>query len=388
MSLPVGKRRQRLLTEQAIFLGVVEKVYETALHDDSWSRLLDTMASLFSAVGVSFEVFETATNRPIFIELGSHLALASAQDDVDCYGSISPRVRYDNGKPPGFISYDHMILTESERNRDEFYTDRLGPIGLRFYLAAQVFCSASHQAVFAVQRSPAQGRFGDAEIALLKRLLPHLQQATDLRFRLTAARINSPPDLSGLEKLNEGCLTIDRAGTALSVNSRATEIVSQGDGIGLLKGRLFFADETAARRYSRGLGHLDPVGGKLMTGCSFPVRRPNGKRPYLIAVHSLPQKNEFTPYARPAAAVVFIRDPDRLARLNTRLLRQSYGLTAAESDLAAALDRGLRLQDVAVERHVSITTVRSQLYALMAKMGVNRQTDLIRLLAHYRQPFT
>ena len=86
--------------------------------------------------------------------------------------------------------------------------------------------------------------------------------------------------------------------------------------------------------------------------------------------------------------IMFIRDPDQFARLNARLLRQSFALTAAETDVADALDRGLTPRAMANERQVSITTIRSHLYTLMAKVGVHRQTDLVRLLARYRQPFT
>ena len=73
--------------------------------------------------------------------------------------------------------------------------------------------------------------------------------------------------------------------------------------------------------------------------------------------------------------------------LDTYLVRQSYGLTEAESDLALALDRGTTLPDIAERRGVSITTIRTQLYSLMAKLDVNHQTALVRLLRQYRIPY-
>jgi DNA-binding CsgD family transcriptional regulator len=375
------------LPEQSTFLNAVEKVYETALYDDRWSSSLDAIANIFGAVGVSFEIFESATNQPIAIELGSELCVPAAQVYMDYYGRISPRVKYNNGKPSGFVSYDHMILTESEMDRDEYYADCMAPAGLRYFLAVQVFCSASHQAVFAAQRSPSQGHVGDAEIATLKRLLPHLQQATDLRFRLTAAQIVGGQDLEGLEHLNEACLTIDKTGKALHVNSAAAEIFSRNDGVALQNSRLNFGDKLAAHWFGNALARLDSVDGEDLTERDFSVRRSSGKRPYLIAIRALPRLNEFTPYAEPAAAMVFLRDPEYYTRINSDLLKRSYGLSAAETELAAALDRGLTLHDVANERGVSITTVRTQLYALMAKLNVNRQTDLARLLTRYRQLF-
>lgn len=124
-----------------------------------------------------------------------------------------------------------------------------------------------------------------------------------------------------------------------------------------------------------------------MQARSFPAPRPSGHRPYAVAVRALPATDAFVEALFGAAALVFIRDPDRYSALDETLLEQSYGLTRAETDLAAALDTGASLTEFAQRRGVSITTVRTQLYALMAKLGVNRQTDLVRLLRQYRRPF-
>jgi DNA-binding CsgD family transcriptional regulator len=261
------------------------------------------------------------------------------------------------------------------------------PLGLRYFLAAQVFCSPSHQAVFAVHRSRTQGHVDSAAIEKIERLLPHLQQAMDLKFRLAAAEIKSRPDLESLERLNEGCVTVDRTGKTLFVNAAASEIIARSDGVDVVNGVISFSDTKAANRFGRLLEQL--IDGKEVPAAvrQFPAKRPNGKRPYLIALRPLPQHSGFSPYADPAIASVFIRDPEDYAALNTVLLKQSYDLTKAETELAAALDRGFGLRDIADRRAVSINTVRTQLYALMAKLGVHRQTELIGLLARYHVPF-
>ena len=376
------------VSEEAAYLDVVENIYAMALDDELWTTSLDSMAELFGAVGVSFEIFETISQRPVFMELGTSLSMASKQEYMEYYGKISPRVAYNVGRPTGFISYDNMILTESEMDKDEFYTDCMGPLGLRYFLAAQVFCSPSHQAVFAVHRSQAQGHADSTAIAIIERLLPHMQQAMDLKFRLAAAEIKNQPDVDSLEQLNEGCVTVDRTGKTLFVNTAASEIITRHDGIDVINGVISFSDTMAARRFDRLLGQLVEGHERSAAGRQFPAKRPNGKRPYLIALRPLPRRNVFTPYADPAAASVFIRDPEEYTTLNTVLLKQSYDLTKAESELAAALDRGLSLRNIADKRAVSINTVRTQLYALMAKLDVNRQTELIGLLARYHVPFS
>ena len=78
------------------------------------------------------------------------------------------------------------------------------------------------------------------------------------------------------------------------------------------------------------------------------------------------------------AAIVFpaVEATDRL----WANLRESFGLTPAETRLAARLKDGLTLKEAAGELGVSINTVRNQLRAIFDKIGLSRQSDLIRAL--------
>lgn len=79
-----------------------------------------------------------------------------------------------------------------------------------------------------------------------------------------------------------------------------------------------------------------------------------------------------------ACAVVFpaVEATDRL----WANLRESFGLTPAETRLAARLKDGLTLKEAAGELNVSFNTVRNQLRAIFDKVGLSRQSELIRTL--------
>ncbi len=61
-------------------------------------------------------------------------------------------------------------------------------------------------------------------------------------------------------------------------------------------------------------------------------------------------------------------------------LRRSFGLTPAETRLAAKLKEGLSLRDAAQALGVSVNTVRNQLRAVFDKVGLTRQSDLVKAL--------
>lgn len=57
-----------------------------------------------------------------------------------------------------------------------------------------------------------------------------------------------------------------------------------------------------------------------------------------------------------------------------------HGLTRAEASLATQLALGKRLREIAQLRELSIHTVRTQLKACFARLGVRSQGELIRRL--------
>ena len=63
-----------------------------------------------------------------------------------------------------------------------------------------------------------------------------------------------------------------------------------------------------------------------------------------------------------------------------RILGDQFGLTIAETKLAELLAQGARLEDVAIERSVKMSTLRSQLKSILQKTDTDRQASLVRLL--------
>jgi DNA-binding CsgD family transcriptional regulator len=72
-----------------------------------------------------------------------------------------------------------------------------------------------------------------------------------------------------------------------------------------------------------------------------------------------------------------VRDPEaRRPVPPAAMLARWFGLSAAEAELAAALMAGASPAAHAAARRVSAETVRTQLKALMGKLGCHRQGEL------------
>lgn len=82
-----------------------------------------------------------------------------------------------------------------------------------------------------------------------------------------------------------------------------------------------------------------------------------------------------------ASVLVLIRAQTTVQVGGSSLYQQAFGLTAAETRLADALLIGQSPQEYADRTEVSITTVRTQIRALLAKTGASNMRTLLILLA-------
>jgi DNA-binding CsgD family transcriptional regulator len=113
-------------------------------------------------------------------------------------------------------------------------------------------------------------------------------------------------------------------------------------------------------------------------GGALLIARPSGKLPYAVVVMPLPASTGGEGNA--SRALVFMSD---LAHRNNELaprLSQLFGLSKAEARVAAGIAEGRRLTEIAQEFDVRMPTVRTQLRAVLKKVGASRQADLVRIV--------
>ena len=79
-----------------------------------------------------------------------------------------------------------------------------------------------------------------------------------------------------------------------------------------------------------------------------------------------------------ALAILVPSDADNHAFWNS--VKAGFNLTPAELKLAGLLKDGLTLKEAAAEQGLSVNTLRNQLNAIFGKLGVHRQSELIRSL--------
>jgi DNA-binding CsgD family transcriptional regulator len=93
--------------------------------------------------------------------------------------------------------------------------------------------------------------------------------------------------------------------------------------------------------------------------------------------------NPFDP-RRADCVLLFVTTPEARRTPEPSLIRLALGCTQAEAEVAVLLVAGVTPARIAAGRLVSLTTVRTQIRALLQHSGLNRVGELVHLLADLR----
>ncbi len=219
--------------------------------------------------------------------------------------------------------------------------------------------------------------FTDGEIAFCRDLDPHMAQATQVAWRLQLAESLRDAALYALDGSPEGVCLLDREGRVTWSSGAARRTFEGGDGITLDGCTLRGTTARDSARLQKAIG--DCLDGTVGSPTLVALAR-RGTDPPLAVVIDRAVRPESTTHASETVAVVGILDTSRAMLSPEPVLREVYGLTAAEARLAVAIGGGATLADVAKRTRRSTETVRTQLKAVFRKLGVRRQSDVVALV--------
>lgn len=187
--------------------------------------------------------------------------------------------------------------------------------------------------------------------------------------------------IAAIERVPFALTIVDAGGTIATVNEPARRILARRDGLSTVGGVLE-ARVPAETRQLRALIRdtlLKPESDRPAHGI-LTLSRPSGRQPLILLVRPL---RACTPSCLEACgrAMVLINDLEWPASGCGHLLRQTFGLTLAEAEVAASLMDGHEPRQIAERRGVRVSTIRTQIRNILAKCRVGRQIDLVKLIA-------
>ncbi|WP_283179390.1 hypothetical protein [Gemmobacter sp. 24YEA27] len=346
---------------------LIDRIYEAAFVPSVWTDVLEQLALRTGSEGGV--IFAGAPSAPPRFVASDKVAAAMAAYASGGTGANSRPARALAKNHFGFLR-DIDFLPVEDFGRD-CQQRELRSFGLGWQVGTVAPLLTQELAVLTIDRAYDNGPHQPEHVALLDQLRPHLTRAMMMSARLGMTIAETT--LGTLEAVGLAALVINRNRQVLAVNQLAQDHAVL---VPLARGGLALAHDLANRLFQASLEA--GLGGAPAQLRSVPVPATD-ERPAMV-VHALPLRGQAHDLLSGAEILVVINSLDDRQAADGSILRGLFDLTAAEARLAQNLMRGATIGQISGETGVSIATLRSQLRALLAKTGTQRQAELMVLL--------
>lgn len=361
---------------------LIDLIYEAALDGELWPGVLIKLADAMGAAQISMPSFDCRTN--VFTTIAPRFDPDLLASYKEYWASRDPVFGRTTFRPAGEIYTLDCLMPREEFSATPAFNEwwrpaRCGLAAIGANLVAEDQFSAS----LCIHNAPDKYSLTASQTRVFAATLRHIVRAVRINRQLWKLELKhlAPPER--FENLPQGALLADASARVVIANAAAKTMLDAGDGILLRDGRLAAA------------GAPDTLQ-KLIASCarrSFALSGPGGeltvprelpRSPLHVAVTPLRSTTRLAevPWTGVGApvAMVMVRDPEFDRRRLEINLRRRFGLTAAETGLAAEILNGNGRKAAARRRGVSDATAKTQLSSIFEKTGTHRQAELIRLL--------
>lgn len=225
-------------------------------------------------------------------------------------------------------------------------------------------------------------------LARTRGLLPHLTKAVEIGRTFAQLKARYAAALGALDRVRVGLVIALPSGDLIVQNAEARRILALKDGLSQSgDGRLRCADPDQNAELANAIERAGKTarGEDAAMQCLMAVPRRSGVAAFLIDVAPLRDSGAELDGPLEGALITLI-DPNRVPYLQMDRFVALYDLTPAEAEVCGLIVQGLSLAEIAGARGTSPVTAKNQTAAVLAKTGVGRQADLIRLVIRVLPP--
>jgi DNA-binding CsgD family transcriptional regulator len=358
------------------FRQTLDQVYAVATDASAFGDLSSVMAKFMQAAnGV---VFLSRDGVPV--ELSATTSAQAQQEYLAYYGQIDIWKPGTFEVPPFVVTRSRERISDEVVLRSEFYRDYARHLDMWHPIGLTCPVDSSTAFTVGVNRTRAGGAFDTSEEARLVEFTRHLQRALQLRRQFQQLQLRAHAGYAALDRLAFGALVVDASANVVFANAAAEELERSAAGLTLAGKRLGCAVLAQARDL-RHLVHATANGG---SGGALRITDASGAGSLLALVSPMPSRLTASGDGG-ALVLVALRQAKNGAVLAETVVAQLFGLSRSEAQVVRAVVKGASIEEIARERGVKITTIKTQLEAAYRKTDTENQRDLIRLLSRIPQ---
>lgn len=283
-------------------------------------------------------------------------------------------------KRTGEILLLEEVAPREGLERDNFYLEVMKPYGIAQALGMYVAEPGGIECNLGLVAHSESFRFTARHKALMAALRPHVRIALELFSRIQRDESQIGVLTSTLDRLTIATFILDGRGRVLRMNKAAESMIHRGETFRISDRHLAVGGRTDSRKFERIvkealLARIESGNNGFVRAfrCADPANEGLG-----ILVRTI-ERERAAPIDATPGAIVYATDPTPGATFE-QLIAALFDLSPSEASLAALLTQGFSLTEAADELGLTESTVRSYSKRIFAKVGVSRQTELVRLI--------
>jgi DNA-binding CsgD family transcriptional regulator len=347
----------------------IDRIYEAGALPELWPNVLDEFNEISGSAGsVVFTARGDAARWTASRDFEEHI---EAYVERGYMGRDGRTEKLMAQQYAGFLG-ELDVYQPDEWLNDPIRREYWEPRGYGWGVATHVAVPNGDTLVIHGERSLVAGPVDRATLDRLDGLRPHLARAMMLTNRLSFERLQAT--VAALEVLGLPAAVLEPHGQVLASNSLLDALTP--DLVQARPRRLGFAQAGADALFE------DAIGALAQSYFAGPQSVPlpgTELRPPMVA-HLHPLRGTARDVFSRAAALLVVTPVGNQMPPSEAVVRGLFDLTPAEARVALGLATGLDLETIAQRHGTSITTVRNQVRAVLAKSGVRRQAEFVALL--------
>ncbi|WP_163881356.1 winged helix-turn-helix domain-containing protein [Rhizobium laguerreae] len=366
---------------------IIGVIYDCTLDPTRWETALSEISTVMDAESAILSLNDLRRHRVII-----HKNVGWGEEGIAERQKHMPEIHarlgewFATGPPLDEPYVASRRLPPSYLDGSPYVQTCLKPRGIVDILHQFLMYTPTHLSELVIGRHLRHGPITDREIGVGALLLPHLRRAVTITNVLDARSVERLRLAETLDLLHYGVVLTNSDGRILHANARAERMLDEGRFVTGRSGLLAAVTSRATQELARAI-RIAARDETALDGAGLSVRLA-GESGGELAAHVLPLNgSDLRISLEPAAvAAVFIGAPPPLDPAHSKgtlekFLRERFGLSKAEADIALEVVSGDDRATVADRLGVSATALRNDLGRIFLKTGVRHLPGLIRLLA-------
>jgi DNA-binding CsgD family transcriptional regulator len=364
-------------------IALIDTIGEAALDPGLWPHVLTQLADSLGAAQVAMASLDDRTRT--FASIAPRTDPDALASYTSYWAFHNPAWNHSTTVPAGQIFSIDSLVGRDAFAKTAIFNEWWRPAqwGLAL-IGTNLLVEDRLTAMVCVDYGPSKPEIDAAAARAFAFAVQHIYRAVRIQQKICRLDLEREAAADKFDALPHGILLVDAGARVVFANPAARALLAAGEGLALRGGCLEAAGQGALASLIAGCAVKPRLPSLRVRGGDLEIARGAGRAPFQVTVVPISAEGRIVevPWLglRAPVAIVAVTDPDVERRRLERYLRDVFGLTPAESSLAAEIAKGDGRKAAAERRGVALSTARAQLSSIFEKTGTRRQAELVRLV--------